>query len=1198
MLRGVVLAAVSLTLLATVPTAAAASPKGVYDVFGSLSVPPLAPGGAFEAGSQRIGTVAVNSAGAGGANAGDVYIADRSNNRIQRFDRDGNWISAWGFDVDSGGGAGFEVCTVAASCKPGVGEGKGGGMSEPVALAVDQHNGNVYVTDLLNRRVGEFTPTGAFLRTWGLNVVSSGTEQADEAQRLTVDAGAGQYKLSFGAATTADIEWNEVPTGIEAKLNALSTIGGVGGSVVVGGGVGSPGGASPYRIEFGGTLANANQAPLVVSAGSTALTGGASGATIATLNDGALGFEVCETPANCQAGTNGAIGGAFNSVNGLEGIAVAPVGAPNGGDVLVADSSGNNQRVQEFTPAGGFVRAFAWNVVASGPDDTAPVNQFEVCRATALDICKAGTGGTGIGQFKQGPRTLAEDASGNLYTVESNSNFRVQRFALGATTVVPGGLLDPGELSGDSSGKGRPDAVAVDTGTTLGASAPVYVLKQFPAGTGTPPTDLGEARVLEVDPTAGGGVGEVQATFAARGKIGYKIENIPNGLALDTVSGRLFATGDSNSAPSLKNETSFAFIIDTVPAIGTSGVEASAVGSSTAILKATIAPAALPHIHTLYRFEYAPAGAAGSCGQGAAGWTRVPALEADTGNGGPVEVQAPISNLEFEATYEFCLVARTQFNGAQALVPGVFTTQPTPPEVRTGGAIWSSPPATGPSLLLGGTVNPGHARTTYRFEYVPQSTYQADLAAGGEGFEHAAAAAAEAGRGGEAVPVHQSVTGLDPSEAYAYRLVATNEAGTDRGAVRSVEGPNPSQRFYELVSAGSSWGSGIAQTVQDIGPFGNRATFSAQTFGDPVSLPAPTNKFLASRGPGGWAVGFMGPEASSAKESGVGGSGPKIADDLGSELWPESSFSGLERGEVRFGLVGADGARSTVFGPLTPLSHVGKFAEYVIRGATPDLTSFVFTPSSEGGVTYLPGELLVAGGGTSKSNLYQVVGAGTGSATLRIVNRGAVPSAANPLGLIGGSCGAGLGGSLGGLGVAKNAISEDGSYVYFSARPDEPLEGSCASATPRRIFRRLDGGTTVEISASRCTPVPACPGSPAGDDTYQGASANGQIAFFTTNRRLVNSDTDTTNDLYIYDAGLPAGEQLAQASAGETVGSHVAGAGAKVLGVLDTAADGSRAYFVAEGVLSGENAEHKAPAADRKNLYVYDHPSGRIAFVG
>jgi virginiamycin B lyase len=43
--------------------------------------------------------VAVNETGVGPANAGDTYVADEGNNRIERFDSAGNFLSAWGKDT-------------------------------------------------------------------------------------------------------------------------------------------------------------------------------------------------------------------------------------------------------------------------------------------------------------------------------------------------------------------------------------------------------------------------------------------------------------------------------------------------------------------------------------------------------------------------------------------------------------------------------------------------------------------------------------------------------------------------------------------------------------------------------------------------------------------------------------------------------------------------------------------------------------------------------------------------------------------------------------------------------------------------------------------------------------------------------------------------------------------------------------------
>ena len=93
--------------------------------------------------------------GVGADPAGNVYVVD--NQRIQKFDSSGNWERAWGKDVDTGGGMGFELCTVAASCKQGaVGE-LGGELNFPSGVAADA-TGNVYVAENFNQRVQKYPP--------------------------------------------------------------------------------------------------------------------------------------------------------------------------------------------------------------------------------------------------------------------------------------------------------------------------------------------------------------------------------------------------------------------------------------------------------------------------------------------------------------------------------------------------------------------------------------------------------------------------------------------------------------------------------------------------------------------------------------------------------------------------------------------------------------------------------------------------------------------------------------------------------------------------------------------------------------------------------------------------------------------------------------------------------------------------------
>ena len=74
---------------------------------------------------------------------GEIYVSDGyGNSRVVKFDRDGNFIKAWG--------------------KYGTGPGE---FNLPHSVVVDIH-GNVYVADRENKRIQIFDADGTFLREW------------------------------------------------------------------------------------------------------------------------------------------------------------------------------------------------------------------------------------------------------------------------------------------------------------------------------------------------------------------------------------------------------------------------------------------------------------------------------------------------------------------------------------------------------------------------------------------------------------------------------------------------------------------------------------------------------------------------------------------------------------------------------------------------------------------------------------------------------------------------------------------------------------------------------------------------------------------------------------------------------------------------------------------------------------------------
>ena len=49
---------------------------------------------------------------------GNIYVADRSNHRVMQFDANGGFVRGWGWSVDDEGD-GFQVCTTASTCEIG-----------------------------------------------------------------------------------------------------------------------------------------------------------------------------------------------------------------------------------------------------------------------------------------------------------------------------------------------------------------------------------------------------------------------------------------------------------------------------------------------------------------------------------------------------------------------------------------------------------------------------------------------------------------------------------------------------------------------------------------------------------------------------------------------------------------------------------------------------------------------------------------------------------------------------------------------------------------------------------------------------------------------------------------------------------------------------------------------------------------------
>jgi DNA-binding beta-propeller fold protein YncE len=103
---------------------------------------------------------------------GYVYVAEADNNRIQKFDSNGNFITKWG--------------------SPGDGDGQ---FLYPYGVAVDS-DGYVYVADTYNYRIQKFDSIGNFITKWGSR--GSGNGQFGEPHVVAVDSHGYVYVADTG----------------------------------------------------------------------------------------------------------------------------------------------------------------------------------------------------------------------------------------------------------------------------------------------------------------------------------------------------------------------------------------------------------------------------------------------------------------------------------------------------------------------------------------------------------------------------------------------------------------------------------------------------------------------------------------------------------------------------------------------------------------------------------------------------------------------------------------------------------------------------------------------------------------------------------------------------------------------------------------------------------------------------------------
>ncbi len=580
-----------------------------------------------------------------------------------------------------------------------------------------------------------------------------------------------------------------------------------------------------------------------------------------------------------------------------------------------------------------------------------------------------------------------------------------------------------------------------------------------------------------------------------------------------------------------------------------------------ATLQAQINPDGLA---TTYHFEY------GSASCSANPCTSVPVPDADIGAGASDQaVSQGIAGLQVNATYHYRVVA-TNSLGATDGPDQTFTTEPIVAILGAGAVNVSAS-----SAELESAIDVFGAATSYQFEYGTSTAYGSTIPVPD----------GQLGNGADPQTATANLGGLAPGTTYHLRLTATNSFGTVIGPdvtfTTTSGAPCPNAQFrtgpsaslsdcraYEQVTPADKSGStdpdprlGLASDD------GNRvylSTYLANFGPHPANM---SNSYAFARSPLGWVTTNAYPAN--------GGDAIYWAQLFS----PDLSQLALAAGTAN--QLGFSGAGSLVAGPVggpyarvtgqEPISLSSPSATQFV-GASADFSHLLLTSTDKALAPAASGQ--VAG----SQALYDWT-----DGQLQLVNVNTDGSLTSPCGAALAGPEPGVGGSPSAEGEAHNAVSNDGSKVFFIS-PDpwaSATDPSCSQ--PQQLYLgNTVTGTTVAVSCPSHVPDPS--GCQAAD--YVGASADGARVFFATTTELTQDALGTGNDreLYEYDTNTGTLTRVTHGTSGTSAADDFRWA--------LVSEDGSTVYFVADGQLAPG-----APADAQPKIYRYDVVTGATTFV-
>jgi hypothetical protein len=445
-------------------------------------------------------------------------------------------------------------------------------------------------------------------------------------------------------------------------------------------------------------------------------------------------------------------------------------------------------------------------------------------------------------------------------------------------------------------------------------------------------------------------------------------------------------------------------------------------------------------------------------------------------------------------------VRRAVLCGALAILSIVSSAPSADAATPTISATWTTE-VFATSARLRAEISPEGEATTYRFLYLVESAYLANLGAGREAFSGAVKAPPGLDPAVTGSAVVQSISGLTPETSYRYEVLATNPsspAGGTAGPLRAFTtqalGGAPllaDGRGWEMVSPpekdggqiqgpGAISGGGVFQAAAS----GSQATYSSVASFGPEAQGAPrASQYLSSRGEAGWAT----QNITAPTLSGSYGAQPDgvpyqlFSPDLATALLLDGGRCG-ETAPCPTGYA----LRQSSGGALTPSPQA---PDLRFAGAGPGLTHLVFSTCAA--LTATATEAAGGGGGCdpAEPNLYEWSGGSPQLINILPGQTEGTPGAA--------------------LGAQGGAVSADGARVYWASAAGD-------------VYLEEDGaGRPVDQS---------------GEAEFQVSSEDGSVAYLLK-----------AGDLYRYLAGNGALTDLTPAGG--------------VTDVLGISADGSHVYY-------------------------------------